>query len=345
MSRKGASKTSVVACILAVLALSSLCGFVWPLELVFWVAVGWLPFLGRVASQIQADWNAVASAGAALTLFSLGLHLFLRWLASKIRPSDLWKPRWTAAIVAIILMMFVAGIATIGLSHQIAWLIKSDQRLFSTNLVREAAQRAQSANNLHSLAIVFHVYAEKYGAYPAGATIAEDGRALHGWQTLILPFIEQQPLYDKINLKIPWDDPTLRPPFAKEIKLYLLPDRDLPIRDGNGYALSHYAVNQHALGGSARRKRSDFPDGAANTLLIGEAAGNYKPWGNPTNWRDPAIGINTSPDGFGSPWTNRGAQFVFADGHTQFISEKTDAKVLRALATPNGGEPISAGDF
>jgi hypothetical protein len=354
MSRHGVSKVSVLACLLAIVVLTCLSGFIAPLELMFWLAVGWLPYLARVSREMRPDWNAVATGAGALAAFTLGLHLFLKWLSTAtqrnstkdgnevvtLRTTSAWKPRWTAAIVAIIVMLFVAGTATIGMSHQTAWLLNSDQPLFNANLVREAASRAQSANNLRSLGIALNEFANRNSTYPPGATISDDGRALHSWQTALLPYMDQQPVYDKINLEVPWNDPSHQPAFATRIKDYLLPKAHLPNGDGNGYALSHYAANQLVLGGTARRKQDDFPDGASNTLLVGEAAGNFKPWGNPTNWRDPATGINSSPDGFGSPWSTRGAHFAFADGSTRFISDKTDPKILRALATPSGGESI-----
>ena len=40
--------------------------------------------------------------------------------------------------------------------------------------------------------------------------------------------------------------------------------------------------------------------------MAGEVAGDFKPWGDPTNWRDPALGINRSPEGFGGPLSGRG---------------------------------------
>ena len=64
-----------------------------------------------------------------------------------------------------------------------------------------------------------------------------------------------------------------------------------------------------------------------------------RPWGDPVNWRDPALGISHSADGFGGPFENV-TQFVFADGHTHAISNKIDPAVLRALCTPAAGDAI-----
>jgi prepilin-type processing-associated H-X9-DG protein len=73
---------------------------------------------------------------------------------------------------------------------------------------------------------------------------------------------------------------------------------------------------------------------ASTTILIGEVNANFKPWGHPANWRDPAKGINRSPDGFGGRPGAGGANFLMADGSVKFISERTSLDVLRALASP-----------
>jgi hypothetical protein len=86
----------------------------------------------------------------------------------------------------------------------------------------------------------------------------------------------------------------------------------------------------------------DIRDGTSNTIMAGEVNANFRPWGHPVNLRDPARGINTSPDSFGSPFAG-GMHFLLCDGHSRFVSEDIDSAVLKALATPDGGEHI--GEF
>ena len=76
---------------------------------------------------------------------------------------------------------------------------------------REAARRMTSASHLKGLGLAFHNYHDWHQYHgnldtflPAYSTDA-DGKPLHSWRVLILPFIEQQELYDKIRLDEPWD--------------------------------------------------------------------------------------------------------------------------------------------
>jgi type II secretory pathway pseudopilin PulG len=55
-----------------------------------------------------------------------------------------------------------------------------------------AARRSQCNNNLRNIALALQNYAEVYQALPPAYTVDADGRPLHSWRTLILPYIEQK---------------------------------------------------------------------------------------------------------------------------------------------------------
>jgi hypothetical protein len=65
---------------------------------------------------------------------------------------------------------------------------------------------------------------------------------------------------------------------------------------------------------------------------------DFRPWGDPINWRDPAKGINQVHDGFGGPTGSHAVQFLLADGSVRRIGDDIDPTVLRALATPAAGD-------
>ena len=98
------------------------------------------------------------------------------------------------------------------------------------------------------------------------------------------------------------------------------------------------------LGGDARRTTNDVIDGTSNTIMAGEVVSRFKPWGDPLNSRDSALGINRSPDGFGGPFEG-GANVLFVNGSVHFIKDTVDPKMLKALSTPRGGEPISSDQY
>ena len=338
MKRHGITKTELVVIALVLITLSCLIMPILPapLEFVVLICLGWIAYLWRVVPQLNPDWDGVALFAIALALFTAGLHALLRWLyasAHESRPVWLW--RWTAACVTIIVMLFVAGTSMVGVTHQVAWIATAKEPFFRPFT---ASLRSQSANNLKQMGIALHNHHDTQQALPSGTLADSQGAALHSWLTMILPFNDQQPLYDSIKLDAAWDDPANRDAFATEISVYLVPRQPHSNQDDDGYALTHYSGNVHVLGGTEPRSFAQITDGTSNTVLAGEAAGNFKPWGHPRNWRDPALGLNASPDRFGGPWHGGGAQFVMADGSVRFISADVDPDVLRALATPAAGD-------
>jgi hypothetical protein len=206
---------------------------------------------------------------------------------------------------------------------------------------REAARRVESKNHLKVIGLALHNYHDANFVFPPGGIVDQNGQEFHGWQTMLLPYIERVDVYNKVNFNVPWTDPTNLTPLQTEIQVYQAPGIDQK-KDASGYALSHYAGNSHLFGRNSRYRISDIQDGTSNTIMAGEAAGNFKPWGHPENWRDPANGIGTGPDSFGRG-SSPGANILMADGAVRFLSSDTDRTLLRALATPAGSEMISFG--
>ena len=68
-------------------------------------------------------------------------------------------------------MMFVAGLATAGITHQVGWLLTSKEPwLDSHGGVYSAARRSQSTNNLKQMGIALYSYAEANETFPPGGT-------------------------------------------------------------------------------------------------------------------------------------------------------------------------------
>lgn len=79
---------------------------------------------------------------------------------------------------------------------------------------REAARRMSCGNNLHQIAIALHNYMDKTAeALPRGVEVTRgrncccanaDWSLGHTVHTMLLPYVEQQALYDQYNMSIPY---------------------------------------------------------------------------------------------------------------------------------------------
>ena len=102
---------------------------------------------------------------------------------------------------------------------------------------REAARRMECTNNMKQLGLALHNYADVHNVFPsAWRGYTPDGKHANvygdpgwGWGAAILPFMEQSPLYQKIDLKKSIADPVNRDAREMFLKAFHCPSE--PIGD------------------------------------------------------------------------------------------------------------------
>jgi prepilin-type N-terminal cleavage/methylation domain-containing protein len=174
---------------------------------------------------------------------------------------------------------------------------------------REAARRTQCQNNLKQLGLAIHNYHDTHNCYPPGfmgdpddfCSTLNPARTGWGWGTFILPYVDQQNLYNELDVNrkqtvcsIPeaqQADPQIGNATLQDMVLsvYVCPSAADPDnnhgRENGGHAKSNYAgvagmdwdgVDEMGLksvfvdGTQYVSKMSDSSDGASNTLMVGE---------------------------------------------------------------------------
>jgi ABC-type uncharacterized transport system permease subunit len=96
-----------------------------PFQLAFFLILGWIHYLYRVMPQVRVDGSAVLTAYVCLALLTVGLHQFASWLYALMRDLTAaassngrrWHWRWTGWMIGGVLLMFVAGLAIVGMTQ------------------------------------------------------------------------------------------------------------------------------------------------------------------------------------------------------------------------------------
>ena len=234
---------------------------------------------------------------------------------------------------------------------------------------RDAARLAQCKNNMKQLGLAFHNYHDTFLTFPPGWTQHHPqagSQTRLGWSVFILPFIDQAPLYNRMNFQTQRADPLEL--FQTRIPTYRCPQDPSPdVNSQRGqFGTLNYSANfgpvapprwvENGLAefwpGSAptplttdglaflnsRIRKSNLQDGWSNTFHLGErsAANGAAIWmgvrGNEFETdqvTDCSAGheINASEAGFSSRHIG-GANFLMCDGAVRFLSEKTESGLL-----------------
>lgn len=204
---------------------------------------------------------------------------------------------------------------------------------FYPRAAREAARRMQCSNNFKQLALAMRNYHDAYKCLPPAYTVDAEGKRLHSWRTLLVPFLESNPLYSKIDLTKPWNDPVnLAVAAERPPNVFLCPSATERNK-------THYLVvvdPESCFPGAKSIALNDITDGTSNTLLIIEA-----PTGSGVDWMSP----------YDADWSvlssisekNKGSHdgvfnAAMADGSVRAIANNSSIDVRRSLMT------IAAGD-
>jgi hypothetical protein len=205
----------------------------------------------------------------------------------------------------------------------------------------ETGWRAQCLSNLCQIQLALRNYHETYGAFPPAYIADATGRPMHSWRVLILPFLEQQSLYDRYDFLEPWNGPNNILLLNKMPRVF-----GCPTRSPGPTALTAFAAITGPgtiFPGAGSAKLADVTDGPANTLMIAEVANVDIPWTAPVDLdaRTMSLKINDLRGPGISSKHPGGAHICLGQGY-QFLREGFSAETLRALITIDGGEGIKA---
>jgi len=156
------------------------------------------------------------------------------------------RPRIGFTLVELLVVIAIIGIL-------VALLLPAIQA------AREAARRAQCLNNIKQLALGMHLYHDGHGKLPAGSPWDNEPGPHNGqrpgpnWAAALLPYIEEQPLYNQFDFKVPLPHPNNADEVATVVPGFICPsdeDGSQPIMDrSDGKGSAVYApVPKRAMG-------------------------------------------------------------------------------------------------
>jgi prepilin-type processing-associated H-X9-DG protein len=198
---------------------------------------------------------------------------------------------------------------------------------------RRDARRAWCKNNLKQIALALHNYEQDHKALPPAYTTDANGRPLHSWRTLILPYLEQKSLYEKIDLSKPWNDPVNATASATNPDVFICPEF---VDTKNTTAYLAVVGSDGFLVPGRPRRFEEITDGLSSTLAVIEASEeDAVPWMAPFDADAVTVmKLDTKAKLHHAGGTNA----ALADGSVLFLKADTPGPVRRALLSISGND-------
>ncbi|MDB5343089.1 MAG: hypothetical protein JWP89_1466 [Schlesneria sp.] len=183
--------------------------------------------------------------------------------------------------------------------------------------------------------MALHQYHDTYGTFPPAYTVDVDGKRLHSWRTLILPFVDQIALYNKIDLAKAWDDPVNEEVAKTMLAIYRCPAVIGP--PNNAYYVSIVGPDT-CFPGAASRSLTEIKDGPSQTLAVVEVnLEDAIPWMSPMDVDEQYL-LNVGPKS--KEAHPLGIHALFADATVRFLSENLKESTRRALMTADAHDTV-----
>jgi hypothetical protein len=166
---------------------------------------------------------------------------------------------------------------------------------------------------------------------PPAYTVDANGKPLHSWRTLILPFLDQQKLYDTIDLTKPWNDPVNAEALKSIVFVYHCPQDPGPVTQTTIFAS---VAPNGCFQPIKPRKLSEIDSEGSKTLMLIEVPLDHSvPWMSP-NDADEALILGIGPD---SKLEHRGVfNAAMCDGSAQSLPGDLPAADRKAMISISG---------
>ncbi len=198
---------------------------------------------------------------------------------------------------------------------------------------RQLEHQIQQSVSLSQISRAIMMFEIDHGEFSPAAW-SEAGKPLLSWRVAILPYLDQQVLYEEFHLDEPWDSPHNIKLLASMPEVYHGEGQ----REDGKTSMMVFTGEGAAFDGTKAVSAQDVSDGQSNTIMVVEAGPDKAvPWTKPEDLpfdpEDPGSALGEVPE--------VGFPVVFFDGHTRILPKRIDAKRLRGLITPDGGEAAS----
>jgi prepilin-type processing-associated H-X9-DG protein len=208
----------------------------------------------------------------------------------------------------------------------------------------EASRRSQCVINLKCIGLALHNYHNVYKCFPPAYIADDEGRPMHSWRVLLLPYLEHKDLYEQYRFDEAWDGPN-NSQLADSIRWFSTLFACPSDWDGHSHNTNYVLVTGEgtAWGEGQSPQFRDFTDGISETVMVVEIKDSNIHWTEPRDLTiDQAMrGINSPAGMCISSKHPGGANALLVDGSVDWLPTVLPHEELRGLLTNQGGDKVA----
>ena len=241
-----------------------------------------------------------------------------------------------AAGIGVVLVIVIVGVL---LALLVCGGILAALLLPAVQSARQAAYRMNCQNNLKQIGFALHSYHDVHGTLPPAYIPDANGRPMHSWRVLILPYLEHGALFSQYDMNQPWDSPQNKALIDQMPEIFACPTADTP----PGKTTYQVIVGpQTMFPGAKGVKFNEVKDGMSQTIAVVESSDSPVTWTEPVDLSfdklDFTIG-SEQPGQLGSPH-RRSINALYGDISVRAIGADNLPDQVRAAVTRNGDEIV-----
>jgi hypothetical protein len=194
------------------------------------------------------------------------------------------------------------------------------------------AARRKSTNNLKQIVLAMHNYESAFATLPMNI-LDNDGKPMLSWRVHLLPYLEQNALYEEFKLDQSWDSEHNIKLLEKMPKVFSSPRITVKTK---GYTVYQGFQGKGALFEGGKVGITSIIDGTSQTISVVEAS-TAVPWTKPV---DLPFDVTKDLPDFGKAYDGRPIA-ALCDGSVHLLNlKKIRAEDLKAAITIAGGEVL-----
>jgi hypothetical protein len=192
------------------------------------------------------------------------------------------------------------------------------------------------------IGLALYNYHDTYGSFPPAYIADKDGKPMHSWRVLILPFLEKNELYKQYRFDEPWHSPHNIALATQMPPVFRCPGdlRSLPTETSY---LAIVGTNTAWPGVNAVRL-DDVADAPERSLHVVEAVGSGVHWLEPRDLDYAEVELRIAPQVDADITSDHGdgVHALMMDGRAIFLNGTMSEESVRRLIEINDGKDVGA---